>query len=77
MALTLYLINLKNSKTELHDLSNYVQLDEKTTKNTGLSCPQVWTSSNEKPFNKFYGEIELKFKPLVNIVIDKFKKFLN
>ena len=27
---------LKNSKTEQHDLSNYVQMDEKTTKNAKI-----------------------------------------
>ena len=29
----MWLTDLKNSKTELPDLSNYVQMDEKTTKN--------------------------------------------
>ena len=34
--LTLWLTDLKNSKTELPDLSNYVQMDEKTTKNAKI-----------------------------------------
>ena len=34
--LTLWLTDLKNSKTELPDLSNYVQMDEKTPKNAKI-----------------------------------------
>ena len=36
MPLTLWLTDLKNSKTELPDLYNYVQMDEKTTKNAKI-----------------------------------------
>ena len=32
----MWLTDLKNSKTELPDLSNYVQMDEKTTKNAKI-----------------------------------------
>ena len=39
----MWLTDLKNSKTELPDLSNYVQMDEKTTKNAKIMKVYTFT----------------------------------
>ena len=39
----MWLTDLKNSKTELPDLSNYVQMDEKTTKNAKIMKVTTFT----------------------------------